>query len=136
VGERIPACACHLAALAAPPLAEVVRKVLREPGQNLSALIDRAQQDALAKLRGKDLRAIMGPVDDMAQEAFETATRLCNDALLEAVKHQGVWDRRRTAKNRRDLLLNLAESHISDWMRDRGMNPVEAARLREKGEAE
>jgi hypothetical protein len=133
--ERIPACAGHLAALATPHLAEVVETALREPGQDLSALLDLARQNAAAKLRGKALRSIMGPVDDMAQEAFETAAQLCNDALTEAMKDPGVWDKRRTAKTRRDLLLNLTESHIFGWMRDRGMNPVEVARLQEKGEA-
>jgi len=132
--ERIPACAGHLAALATPHLAEVVETVLREPGQDLDALVEQARKDARAKLRGKDLRTIMGPIDDMAQEAFQIASQLCNDALIEAVKDQRVWDHRRTARTRRDLLWHLAESHIFGWMRDRGMNPVEAARLQEKGE--
>ena len=89
-GERIPACACHLADLASPNLAAVVQTALRDPEQDLSALLDRARQDASAKLRGEDLRAIMGPSDPMTHESFDSAGRLCNQAILAALKQRGI----------------------------------------------
>jgi hypothetical protein len=106
---------------------------LRDPGQDLSALLNRAQQDTSANLRGEDLRAIMGPSDPMAHESFDSAARLCNEAIQAALKHRGIWDRRRTAKTRSRLMVFYANAYISSWSRDRGMDQDEVARLQAKG---
>jgi len=132
--ERLAACAGHLVTLAAPELAEIIQEALRDPGQDPSALVDRAQRDMSAKLRGKALRAILGPEDAWSLEAFYAAALLSNTALEDAMTARQVWDRRRTVRTRSRLIVAYAKSHISSWSRDRGLDPDEVARLQVKGD--
>ncbi len=134
-GERISACACHLADLMSRSLAAVIQTALRDPEQDLTVLVDRAQQDASEKLRGKDLRAIMGPSDPVAIESFHAAGVLCNQAIGAALKHRGIWDRRRSARTREMLIGSHVSTYILSWSRDRGMDLEEVQRLRQRGGA-
>ena len=113
-GERIPALAGYLVLNAVPHLAQVVETALQEPGQDLEVLLDRAIENASAKLCGTTLASILGSRDAMAEEAFLSASQLCTDALLEAMGDPRVWDRRRTAKTCGALLSQLAGGTLAD----------------------
>ena len=134
-GERIPATACHLADLMSTSLGAVVQTTVRDPQQDIPALIEQARQEARAKLRGEDLQAIMGPVDPMTHESFHAAGVLCILAIGAALKHRGVWDRRRSDKTRSWLIGSHASTYILSWSQDRGMDLEEIQRLRQRGGA-
>jgi hypothetical protein len=119
--------------LASPEVATMLESALRDPDQDLEALVDRAHQNASEKLRGKGLRAIMGPPDLMSTESFAAAVVLCNEAIRSAIRYRAVWDRRLASRTRSRLILSYANSHISGWARDRGMDLEEVQRLKVKG---
>jgi hypothetical protein len=132
--ERIPACASYLVDNAAPHVAEVIRRIRQESRQNWQSLLDQAFESSRATLCPERIRAILqGCCDHWTQEAYVSAVRLHNEAIASAVQERSVWDRRRTARTRRRLLVRLADDHIRLWCADRGMDPLEAARLRDGG---
>lgn len=132
--ERILACAYYLVDNAAPNVAEVIRRLRQESRQNWQSFLDEAFESSRESLCPRRIQAILGQAgDDWTREAYVSAVKLHNEALATAVKDRAVWDRRRTARTRRRLLASLADDHILRWMKDRGMDPLEAARLRDKG---
>ncbi len=132
--ERIPACASYLVSNAAPHVAEVIRRLRQESRQNWQSLLDQAFESSRATLCPERIQAILqGCCDHWTQEAYVSAVRLHNEAIAAAVQDRAVWDRRRTARTRRRLLVRLADDHIRRWCADRGMDPLEAARLRDGG---
>jgi hypothetical protein len=132
--ERIPAAASYLVGNAVPHVAEVIRRIRQESRQNWQSLLDQAFESSRATLCPERIRAILGGCcDDWTQEAYVSAVRLHNEAIVGAVQDRAVWDRRRTTRTRRRLLAKLADDHIRRWCADRGMDLAEAARLRDEG---
>ncbi len=132
-GERIAACACYFVALASPDHAAAVDRALGKPKPDIGPLLNRALENVLAKIRGEDVRAILGPIDDISGESIHAAARLSLDAIVAALSRKGVWDRRLTAPTRSQLITTYASSYISSWSRDRGMDLEEVQRLKAKG---
>jgi|GEM_PF-3468823 len=132
--ERIPACAYYLVDNAAPHIAEVVQRSRNESRQDWDSLLDRALKSSRASLCPKRIRAILGQVvDDWTQEAYVSAVRLHNEAIASAVQDRRIWDRRRSARTRRNILHSSAISHIWRWADDRGMDLGEVLRLWDGG---
>ena len=132
--ERIPACASYLVSNAVPHVAEVIRRLRQESRQNWQSLLDQAFESSRATLCPERIRAILqGCCDHWTQEAYASPVRLHNEAIATAVQDRAVWDRRRSARTRRDLLHSLAHDHIRRWAKNRGMDLGEVLRLRDEG---
>jgi hypothetical protein len=112
--ERIPAAALYIAHNAAPNLADAVTKSVQSPDRRFPpSIIDDAFASARKSLSLQRLLTIIGRIgDDWTREAFVAAINLSNEALLSALRDRAIWDRRRTAKTRRDLLYNLVHNNI------------------------
>jgi hypothetical protein len=133
--ERIPALARHLVGVASPGLSFAIDEAERNPEYDLKALIDQSRKEASAKLRGEDVRAIMGQTDWMSQEALVAAIELCHEAILAALAslRLRINDQRRSARTRSKLIVDYANDYISSWAHDRGMDLDEVQRLRQRG---
>lgn len=62
-------------------------------------------------------------------EAYHTAVLLHRDACDYALRARELWDGRKTDKTRRELLCVLTSTHIVQWIKDRGLDSKETARL-------
>ena len=137
--KRIPACAGYLTDNAVPHLADAISDALRTPDRiSPSELINKAFATARSNLRSERLQAILGQCgycgDDRTQETFVAAVKLCHEALETAFQAPMVWDRRKSARTRRNALSIIAANHIRAWMVDRGMDPHEVYRPVDGGE--
>ncbi len=132
--ERIPACAYYLVDNAAPHVAALIPKLRLETRQNWDSFLAQAYDSCRASLSPRRIRAIMGQLpDNWTQEAYVSAVRLHNEAIAIAVQDRRIWDRRRSARTRRNILHSGAISHIWKWAETRGMDLAEVLRLRDEG---
>lgn len=132
-GERIPALALYLAGLASPIISAAIERSKRNPKRDLPGLIDQARLDADAGLSGRVLRLILGGEDQIALESFETAARLCNEAIIFALKLCAAASPPRSAVARSRKLTNYSYAYIWKWAADRAMDPDEVRRLKARG---
>jgi hypothetical protein len=121
--ERIPICAVYLTDNAAPHVTRLIERLPHAPRENWERLLEQSFHDSSATLCPRRIQAILGHVGDpWTREAYSAAVDLCNRAIAAAVQNRRIWDRRRTARTRRELMVKLANDHIKKWCDDRGIS--------------